>query len=169
MRRITALLLMFAIILLSSCSTNPKDNASFTTFYYVANEPVYDPGSSALVPVHENLREHADDYSALINIYLRGPTTYDCISPFPGGTTLENLQVDNNRATITLSPHFATLTNADLLIACACMTRTLLEMTGVNTVQIKVENGFLNGEESMTFTLGSFVYNDSLIIKDSDN
>lgn len=152
------LLIITCMILFCSCGLNIKSVHNPVTFYYKSPETKFGAQSSLVVGEIRESKGHTQDYQYLIEQYLNGPRTYDCISPFPAGTMLEELSVETTKAYITLTPHITTLSGSELMFACACLTKTVLEMTGVRSVQINSSNGTLNGMESITLTADSFVY-----------
>ena len=164
------LLLFFsAALLLSACSTDTTDYKSPVTFYYILNDPEIGTAEGVIKATTREADGHRDDYAHLIALYLNGPITYDCVSPFPAGTTLEELHWDQNRVQVILSPQITTLNGVNLTIACACLTRTVADITGIDTVQVRSSVGLLNGEQVLTFTTDSFLYQDSAAPSNSSN
>lgn len=161
MKRTICLILVLSCLLLLAACSNKKSAKDPVNFYYCTPETEFGTQDSLIISQIRDAHGHSRDYHYLISQYLNGPTTYDCISPFPGGTTLEELDVDNSKARIVLSPHITTLSGSELMLACACITKTVLEMTGVHTVQISTSKGRLNGQDSITLTAGSFTYQQS--------
>ena len=161
MKRATILLLLFAILLSLTACQSPTEKNSLT-FYYIKNTENSDGISDIIVPFFPNINNTSYDYAELLNLYFNGPTNYSCYSPFPASTTLEELSVTQSKAKLTLSPQFATISGVELTIACACLTRTVIALTGVSSVQISVNGAQLCGEDSLTFNLKSFTYLDAL-------
>ena len=153
------LLILFLLLLfLPACSPDSTDPENTVNYYYMQTELEFGTKSGVIKTTERNIEGHSDDYFYLISQYLNGPISYDCVSPFPAGTTLEELYWDQNRVQVILSPHITTLSGLDLMVACACLTRTVSDMTGINTVQIRPTSGLLNGEQAITLTADSFVY-----------
>lgn len=163
------LILLSLALMLCSCQTNQTSQKYTVTFYYIQNELEFGTDTGVIKSTVREFNEFRNDYFYLISQYLNGPTSYDCISPFPAGTTLEELNWDQNRVQIVLSPHIATLSGMDLMVACACLTETVTELTGINTVQIRCSKGLLNGEKVITLTPGSFMYSDQATPYDTVN
>ena len=157
MKNVILFILIAAITLLSmGCARTTDSSADTVTFYYVHNKPAYGTTSGVIAPNLVEINQHEYNYHELLTKYFNGPTNYDCVSPFPAGIMLEDLYVNDNKAQLVLSPHMATISGSDLTVALACLTRTVIEMTNVNTVQIKISGNQINGEDSVTFTLNSF-------------
>ena len=68
---------------------------------------------------------------------------------FPYGTKLVSISVSEERTTVTVTSHFANLNNVDLTIACACITKTVMELTNTGSVEIMAHGTMLNGADSV--------------------
>lgn len=130
------------------------------SYYYCTVENEYGTQSDVITAEIRDAGKYADDYQYLIEQYLLGPQTYDCISPFPAGTTLQDLFITAGTVQVVLSPHMATIVGSELMVACICLAKTVFELTGCSEIQISVENRLLNNQESITLTTGSFAYLD---------
>lgn len=162
MKQIICCFLIFTYLFLF-CSCEPKNEPIEVpvTFYYRASETEFGAQDDLIIAQVREAQGHSQDYHYLISLYLNGSITYDCISPFPGGTTLEEFYVDDSKAYIVLSSQITTLSGSELMLACACMTKTVLEMTGVEAVEFSTSAGTLNGKDSITLTADSFVYQET--------
>ena len=154
------IVIIVLLLFLAGCSAENNRYDTPVTFYYVQNEITFGSDSAVIKATQREAKGHREDYSYLISQYLNGPITYDCVSPFPAGTTLKELHWDHNRAQIVLSPEITTLSGVDLILACGCLTKTVSELIGVNTVQIRSSSGLINGEEILSFDADSFLYLD---------
>ena len=163
------LFLLVFILLLSGCGNADADTSNTVCYYYMHNEVNLGADAKIIVPTTRETDINKDDYFSIIGQYLNGPTSYDCISPFPAGTTLEELNWDQNRVQIMLSPHITTLSGIDLIVACACLTKTVTELTNINTVQIRSSSGLLNGEQALILTNESFMFLDQMTPYNSVN
>jgi len=161
------LLLLLPLLLLTACATEETNYQTPVNFYYIHNDVEFGTDSGVIKATVREGAGHREDYFYLISQYLNGPISYDCISPFPAGTTLEELYWDQNRVQIVLSPHITTLSGIDLTIACACLVRTVADIVGVDTVQIRSSSGLLNGEHVLILSSGSFEYLDHLTPSDT--
>ena len=167
MKKCLFLLFLIALLFCTGCGKDENNYAAPVNFYYIHNEIPFGAESSVIVATKRESKGYENDYVYLVEQYLNGPTTYDCISPFPAGTMLEEMNWDQNRVQIVLSPHIATLSGPDLTVACACLTKTVTELTGISTVQIRTSNGLLNGSEVLSLTSDSFLYWDEAGPSDS--
>ena len=153
-----------AVLVLSLCGcASPDNNTNPVVFYYINNEIEYGTESGVITSTVANVNIDPSDYESLLKLYFNGPTNYECISPFPAGTTIEEFSVEGQRAHILLTPHMATIQDAEFTVALACLTRTVIELTGVDTVQIRILKNTILGEESITLSLNSFDYSDNVM------
>ena len=72
------------------------------------------------------------------------------------------MELSENSALVILNDATARLTGLDLTIACACLTATVCDMTGVQMVTIKAETQLLDGNKSIT------MQRDHLLLLDSN-
>lgn len=156
MKRIICICLVMSILLLA-CDMDDSNLQVPVAYFYQTVETDYSSENGMITVEMREAKGHATDYQYLIEQYLNGPRNYQCISPFPAGTILEELNIDSNKAQLVLSPHMSTLSGAELTLACACLTKTVIEMTGVRTVEISTSYGTLNGSDTITMTADSFV------------
>jgi len=160
MKRILCLLLVIAAVFpLFGCEKKSENIIKPVNFYYRTIPTRYGAGATMVTAEVRESHGYAN-YQQLIEQYLNGPRTYDCISPFPAGTTIEECYIGANKAQIMLSTHMSILSGSELMLACACLTKTICELTGVNSVPISSDGGMLNNEESITLTANSFIYLD---------
>lgn len=161
MKKYICYLLVFACMLcLCACNDSTKEIKQPVNYYYCSVPMEYGSDVSIITAEVREAFGYSNDYHSLIEQYLNGPKTYDCISPFPAGTTLEDFLLSGNKAQIMLSTHMSVLSGSELMLACACLTKTVCELTGARSVQISSDGGMLNGEESITLTADSFTYVD---------
>lgn len=163
MKNVACIILIIFTVLFAGCNQAAERNTNYVTFYYINNEIKYGTTSGIITSTVPDLKDVINDHRKVLEIYFNGPTNYDCISPFPAGITLEDLQVDSSKAEILLSPHMATLSGASMTVALACLTRTVIELTGVDTVDIRIQNNKINGADSITLTLNSFLFWDDIL------
>ena len=159
---ISSVLIFAAIMLFTGCQNTKTDLSDTVTFYYIHNEPAYGTLHGIMAANVIELDDPQPNYDVLLDQYLGGHADEDCISPFPSGTKLENLEIGNEKAQLVLSPHMSALSGADLTVAFACLTRTVIELTDVKTVQIKIMDNQINGSDFVTFTLNSFAQYDEV-------
>lgn len=157
---ITALFIILAISLLFGCADTNTQVRTTVNFYYKTN-PIDHISENGIITIEpRSVRTNALDYQILLEQYLEGAQSGNCISPFPAGTTLKSFSLNETSVSITLSPHLTMLSNADLTIACICIARTIFDLTGVDSVQISAQNNLINGQPDITITKSSIVMED---------
>ena len=67
---------------------------------------------------------------------------------------------------LTLSRGFATYSGLELTIACACITKTAISLTGVDIVRIRADQTLLNGAEYIQMDANSVLLIDQSIINE---
>lgn len=140
MKRITILFILLAVMLpLCGCREEAEPILSPVTFYYSRAE--FDHGNENSV-IHGEIRESAGyegDLIGLLNLYLNGPISEEYKATFPAGTKLKDFQVEDKTAVLTVTDQLSLARGINLTIACACLTKTVLEMTGLDAVKIQAE------------------------------
>lgn len=155
-KAVCILICLVMLFLMTGCGHADMQSATAVNFYYIHNELKYGTESGVIAPTVVNVQYDENDYQLLLEKYLNGPTNYELISPVPAGITLVDFQIVGEKALLVLSPHMGTLTGSSMTVALACLTRTVIEMTGMNAVQISIENQQINGADIITLTLNSF-------------
>ena len=76
-----------------------------------------------------------------LTILLFGPLdTNRLVSPFPSGLEITEFIYEEKNLHITLSTHITTLSKAQQTLACACIARTAMELTGVTAVYFQTDS-----------------------------
>ena len=160
MKRWISFLLMFALLIaLLACGTERL--VAPGNFYYCRAETAFGTDQGVIAAEERELWGVSDDIGAMLELYLRGPVNNTLlISPFPRDTTLVDWKQTQNTLRINLSEEFAALNGIDLTIACACISRTFLELTDVTTIRISAENALLDGKHSIIMTGSNLAYAD---------
>ena len=155
MKRSLALLLSLCLaISMTACA---RQNT--VTYYYVRDPMEYQYGTADGVMVGESREagSHADNLRYLLILYFHGPVSDYLESPFPSGTTLEELTRDGDRLDIRLSGVVAIMDSTDLTLACACLARTCFDMTDAQSVTISAK---------FTEAVSVTIHRDSLLLVD---
>ena len=80
-----------------------------------------------------------DPIPALVDALLSPPETQGLTSPFPEGVRLLSWEVEEGRLHLDLSEQYGGLSGVDLTVADACLTLTLCQVEGVESVYVTVE------------------------------
>lgn len=138
-RRIQTLALAGALLVLCGCSGNSREGTEAGDYliYYSALEDRY----AAMAVGYESLElpEDAQVISALLEAVFQNPDSQELTSPFPDGVRLLSWELKDGCLHLDLSEQYGSLTGIDLTVADACLTLTLCQAEGVESVYITVE------------------------------
>lgn len=138
-RRLQTLALAGALLVLCGCSGNSQEGTEAGDYliYYSALEDRY----AAMAVGYESLElpEDAQVVSALLEAVFQGPDSQELTSPFPDGVRLLSWELKDGCLHLDLSEQYGSLTGIDLTVADACLTLTLCQAEGVESVYITVE------------------------------
>lgn len=138
MRRCIAILLTLSLsVCLFGCSFSGIKEP--VEFYYPRRQAdlALSPEDGAIVSEMREASGHRSDLYYLLSLYLQGPLDSKLVSPFPAGTRLVEVRSEDSVLHVTLNEAFAGLTGLDLTIACACLAKTCLSMSGAEQVHIE--------------------------------
>ena len=154
------LILMIVLCCVFGCSQ--KDNENQISFYYCNSKVDYTPDDSLIGFEFYNKSIDPFAYDKLLHTYLEGPQSKTLLSPFPNGTTLVSISIEQQTAYITLSDDFAKLTGIKLSIACACIGLTVKNITGCAKVVISAQNALLEQQQSITINTNEIQLTDNI-------
>lgn len=113
-----------------------RDDGTEWVFYYLGELD----GSEGVVK-SETRKLGSGGELMVLNEYFAGPESQELNSPFPIGTTFSAFDFDENQASITMSQEYSQLRGAEKTMAEACLTKTLLDLTGCDVVEITEYDG----------------------------
>ena len=151
-RFICLLLALVTVCSLWACRKETEEFVHPVQFYYYRTEPTHGAQDSYIAPETREAGIHHKDLAYLLDLYLKGPASAEFSSPFPAGTTLIRTSLANNTLTITLSDDFAQLSGIDLSVACACLTKTGMTLSGAARIEIQAQNALLDGKEKISMS-----------------
>ena len=161
MKRIICLVTgILVCIIISACNTTDQHIQTPVTYYYQTATVDYKNPNGIITSEIQESAGYEEDFIYLTKQYLKGPTSSECISPFPDGTQLERLTILDDSVIVVLNTQFSELTGHKLTIACSCLSKTLSEMTGLDTVTISAKDTLLDGMPSITMTKNDFILTD---------
>lgn len=135
-----AMAVVIALCLLLSLSACRKDDSESTinrcVFYYLGELD----GSESVIGSETRVVD-GDAKLMILGEYFAGPEDQSLNSPFPIGTTFTAFSSDENAASITMSEEYSQLQGADRTLAEACLTKTLADLTGCDSVLIIEADG----------------------------
>lgn len=88
--------------------------------------------------------------------YMNGPENHRLRSVFPQDCYPVSVCRNGSRITVYMSPGFTKLTGIDLTLACSCLTMTLTEYTGAETINICVKDIKLDGQRTIIMSKNDF-------------
>jgi len=159
MKRI--LICLAAVLLLCGCSRN-EEEITDPVFFYYCNKTISYSSPEAVIS-HETREAYGlrSSWITLLEFYLGGPANENLYSPFPEGVTVEAFTILNEQCTVTLSKEFSSLSGIDLTLACSCLSKTVMELTGKSTVEIKFTDPDTGKYTSIT------MYKDNILLHGS--
>ena len=153
MKGTLAVFLIFSL-LLSGCGIFKEIISEPVTFYYLSTEYTFGSNSGVIAAEEREASNHRQDLTYLLALYLMGPANEDHRSPLPAGTRIINPEQNGSIITMELVNSVRKLSDADLSLACACLTLTCLDITDATEVSITY------GEQTVT------MHQDSLTLVD---
>ena len=117
-------------------------------FYYPRSTYSYGHDDGVIGSELRDVGGKKNDLGYMLALYLEGPLEQDLVAPFPGKslTRILTMKQAGNSLVILLSDLSDSMTDGEFSLACACLTKTCLEMTNVQAVQIT------SGERSVRMT-----------------
>ena len=146
---------VLAVVLLISLSVPYEENKNTVNFYYVRQDFGYGAPEGVIGPEAREVGEHQNDLNYLLALYLEGPMDKTLLSPFPEkAAQIFTVKSVGNALHIELSDLSATMTDGEFSLACACLTKTCLEVTKAQAVQVT------SGQRSLRMTAANIVFYD---------
>lgn len=164
MKRVVSLLLL--ALILTGCAFSGIRMKEPVTFYYLraqSDPNIYDDfyAEGIIGSEEREASGHRANLNYLLSIYFSGPLDSNLTSPFPMGCRIMETTQDDGKMTILLNPILAGKSDLDITIACACLAKTCMELTGAETVQIESRNLENKVLFSRTFTKDNLFLNDN--------
>lgn len=162
MKCIASLLLTLTLLYtLSGCTRYHQNIHQPVNYYYKTRELSYADGTGVIDSEERENSGREGNYTYHVEQYLKGPINDDLSSPFPKDVSLIQLEIDANTVKVTLSKQLTSISGADLTIACTCLGKTLMELTGLKTVHISIQNDLIEGRPFFTVTEETYLLIDS--------
>lgn len=107
--------------------------------FYCRNEVSYNTEDGVLFPETREFSGFEHNMVGFLNRYLDGPQSKHLYSPFPAGSKILELKQDHDDVRVVLSRDFSLLSGYELTICCACISRTVLELTNSQNVYLHID------------------------------
>jgi len=146
-RHLCFLLCVSVLLCLLGCAKDEPDVP--VEFFYLQNGFSYDTHQSVIgSEVRETAGVHG--YTRILDLYLKGPKSNTLSPTFPEDSRIISLSQGPSSVSLVLSDAFASLAGIELSIACICLAKTVIHLTGCTAVTIQAESLLLDGEKSIT-------------------
>ena len=166
-RLICILLVALFLLAFCSCSTTQESQQSNTlNFYYCNSNAMQNLDTYVIATEERNPKEFSDALDVLLNEYFKGPVSSELLSPFPSDLKVESIVQSNTHIQITLSSVFSNLSDVDHSLACACLTKTVHELTGFENIYISYENTSTGKRHTISVNPDSYLLDDNSVISD---
>lgn len=167
MKKAVTLLLIFATIFaLVGCKQNPKREDNNVVFYFRTAETTF--GTNDGIFATESRNVPSRDEQSVLKAYLKGPKSENLRSPFPENIALDNYVSGPARTTLVLSEHISQLPDHELTIACACIAKTVFDLTDTRSVEIKSDAGLIGGMQSIVLIRNDLIIYDDYFSSSKD-
>lgn len=146
MKKLLGLILTACLILaLLGCNHNQDDINEPVHFYYKNPSVAYNDEHAVIIYEIRDRADFEDDLETILNIYLQGPLTDAYLNPFPTGIIVNTVEMSEDTVCVTLSEELLKVEGMEQTIACACLTKTAMELTGCTSILITVPSGVKDG------------------------
>lgn len=145
------------LLLLCSCTSPAPSSDNHVTFYYVRNEIDFQADNSVIVSEVREISDRSDDLPYLLSLYLQGPQSDTLRSPFPENLTLVQVQRQDVYLEVVVSHRLSNLTGMELTLACSCLAKTCMALSGAQEVRISAQEQLLDGASYITITADSLL------------
>ena len=162
MKRAIACFLLLTI-LLTGCHFRQTNITEPVNFYFPADETGHIGIPKSFVPEVRESVAYIGNTKGLIQLYLSGPESAGFLNPFPRNSILEHMVIDGTSATAYLNSDFFVLKDINLTVACACLTLTISELTGVQSVTITSKTGPGSSKTSITMRPDQLITEDPIL------
>lgn len=160
MKRIIILLTLFSIFL-CACSTQKEKPKSPVDFYYLNQTVSYNSQTGIIAPETREGAGYENDTLSLLNVYIKGPNSQLLRSPFPDRMEILEITQAEGVAYLTVSDQICMLTGHDLTLACVCLSRTVMDLTDTDSVQITVPDRLIDGKNALMIRSDDVIFMDS--------
>ena len=130
-------------------------------FYYCDLEDAHGGALGALAKQTVDLVDPEITVEEILTRYLAGPDDPALAAPFPNGLTCESVTISDGVLCVRFGEAYAALSGIRLSLTNACLTKTLLQIPFVESVQIETDGGMLTTQTATAFTEDSFLLNDA--------
>lgn len=161
MKRILTIFLAAVLLLsIAGCSA-PGGGEEEIAFYYKRARLSYGEENGVITAEYRSLDIQNTETITILNLYLEGPKVTELTNVFPVGCEVLEFSLAEDVATVHFNKIFGQLQDMSRTLACVCMSRTVMELTGAKCVRIRAEDVKLGSEDYLEFDENSVLYFDS--------
>lgn len=159
MKKLCALFLVCCILLLScGCSILRRPSADTANFYYLRTNPSYSHGQSLIFSEARDTYGRGNDLSFLLLQYFMGPVSTELYSPFPAGTSVTDLVLEDHVLSLTLSnARFSQQSRLQTALCFACLAKTCAELAEIDTIVLQAKDAESDEVVEFIFSPGDFI------------
>lgn len=158
-KRILIIFLSLLLLFMFGCAGKNDDIEQPVNFYY-HNSLLSEENFDRIIV--SEIREGAGfTKEELVGLYLRGPQSEELENPFPEGLRLVSVSIKGKRVKITVSRLLGKLDGIQLTLACSCLSATLFDLYGCQTVEIVSEGQTIDGKPSIIINKDDLALTDS--------
>ena len=161
----TLLVIILFLFALYGCGQTKSDFMEPVTFYFCRDiadtDMSNDDFHNVFVAETREGAGYTNNLIALLSLYLNGPITEELTSPFHLDVSVISYQTAGDSISIVLSDSFSAITGLDLTIACTCLSMTVMEFTGCNSVEISLQTALLDEQNSIVISREQLVFEDN--------
>lgn len=135
MKRLSAMLLCICLLMpLAGCRLFSGGIQEPVMFYYQRTEYLYGQENGVICAEERDSTGHISNMEYLLRLYLTGPLDEELVSPFPAGLQVTGIKTGVGTVRIDLTDELDSLPEAKQTLACACLTLTCLDISGMESV-----------------------------------
>ncbi len=155
----TILILLSAVLLVAllfALTSGRKESGETLSLYYPVHANDMTGGGDAIDTVHINWREQREksmqeQVEEVVRLMTGGCRDKKFRSPVPSGTRMQKCQITGSTVTVDFNGPYGNLSGIDLTMADYCIALSLLQIPGVYTVRITVNDRELAYRGNNTF------------------
>lgn len=155
MKRLTFFLAALTL-LLTGCGLSQERFQEPVTFYYLRDNFEYGSADSVIVPEIRESAGQRRELSYFLALYQVGPSEEGLRSPLPENVRIQSVEVSGRKISLALSDASKDMTDLQFTLACACLSKTSLELVDADTV------GITSGSRTITMDRDSLVLYDHI-------
>ena len=145
MKRLICLIMLFSFAL-CGCSVDGERIKEPVTFYYIRTNYQKDMDQVIDSEVRE-ASGHRGDLPYLLALYSMGPSKEELQSPLPRNTKIVVTECNADQVQLSLSDSGTALSDADFMLASACIALTCMEITEVQQVTVACADRIITLQE----------------------